>query len=171
MAFSISSCGKNSIRDISEVERISPENLLSAETVSQITGVTMKADEEGIVSEGSTKRITYVSDTDEPKDPVTVQIEQFSESLDTNRIWTDYESARVRRGDMEFVTGIGQDCYIAFPYINVYDRGCYIRISAGSGDNSEQKDLLVKLATSAVAEVEKVIPAETAEAAAANVIK
>ncbi len=172
MAFSMASCGKNSaIKDISEIERISPDKLISAETVSDITGVTMVADSDGIVSEGSTKSITYVSDTDEPEDPVTIQIEQFSESLSTNQVWTDYESSRVRREDMEFITGIGEDCYVAYPYINVYDRGCFIRISAGSGDNGKQRELLERLAVCAVQELEKIIPAETAEAASSNVIK
>lgn len=169
----LTACGKNSaIKDISKIEKIGPDKLISAEVASDISGVTMQQDATGVVSEGSTTTVTYVtSDTDEPGDPITVQIEQFSESLTTNQIWTDYESSRVRRSDMEFVTGIGEDCYIAYPYINVYDRGCYVRISAGSGDGNSQKELLTKLATHAAQEIEKVIPAETAEAASQNVIK
>lgn len=173
LAVSMASCGKNSaIKDISKMEKISPDKLISVETVSDITGVTMTVSKDGIVSEGSTTSVTYVtSGDDEPGDPVTVQIEQFSESLSTNQIWTDYESNRVKRGDMEFVTGIGEDCYIAYPYINVYDRGCYVRISAGSGDSNSQKELLTKLAAHAAQEIENKIPAELASAAAQNVIK
>ena len=72
---------------------------------------------------------------------------------------------------MEFIEGIGEDCYIAYPYINVYDRGCYIRISAGSGNDEAQRELLENLASIAAGEVERVIPLETYQAASENVIK
>lgn len=171
MSISIASCGGSKVAKVSDIERISPDKLITAENVSAIVGVTMQADADGVTNDGSANSITYVADPIGSEDPVTIRIEQFSESLTTTQVWNDYESSRVRREDMEFVEGIGQDCYIAYPYINVYDRGCFIRISAGSGDNDKQKELLKNLASAAAIEVERIIPAETADAAASNVIK
>ena len=164
----LASCGGGSDK---ETTRISPDELLTADTVSDITGVTMKADKEGVTNDGSARTVVYVPNPIGSADTVTVSIEQFSESVTTNQVWADYENSRIRRKDMEFVEGIGEDCYIAYPYINVYVRGCFIRISAGSGDNDEQADLLKSLATSAALKVEGMITPEQVEAANANVLK
>lgn len=168
-AVCISSCG-NSVK-ISEIERLSPDTLITAESVSAICGTTLKADENGVTNDGSARSVTYVPNALGAEDPVTIKIEQFSESLMPTQVWNDYENSRVRRSDMEFVEGIGEDCYIAYPYINVYDRGCFIRISAGSGGDEEQKELLKSLAAAAAAVVENTIPVEAAELTASNVIK
>lgn len=168
MVVSVTACGGNG-KD--EVARISPDELLTADTVSDITGVTMKAHEDGVTNDGSAREVIYVPNPIGSADPVSVRIEQFSDSLTTDQVWADYENSRLRRGDMEFVEGIGEDCYIAYPYINVYVRGCFIRISAGSGDSDEQTELLKSLATSAALKVEGLITAESVEAANANVLK
>ena len=172
LSVSMSACGKNSkVPDVSELEKIAPDQLVTVEAVSAITGVDMKIDENGVTTDGNASSVTYVASSAYSGDPVTIRIEQFSESLTTTQVWNDYENSRIYRGDMEFIDGIGEDCYIAYPYINVYDRGCYIRISAGSGDGSEQREVLETLASIAAGEVERVIPVETYESANSNVIK
>ena len=171
LTLSVTACGGNKALKVSEVEKISPDTLLTAKTVSTLTGVTMKVSDDGVTNDGSARSVTYVPDPIGSADTVTVRVEQFSEALTVSQVWADYENSRLRREDHEFVEGIGQDCYIAFPYINVYDRGCFIRISAGSGDDDEQKELLQNLAKTAAVGVESIISAETADAAASNVIK
>ena len=172
VSVSMSACGKNSkVPDVSELEKIAPDQLVTVDAVSTITGVDMEIDENGVTTDGNGSSVTYVSDPAYSGDPVTIRIEQFSESLTTTQVWDDYENSRIYRGDMEFIEGIGEDCYIAYPYINVYDRGCYIRISAGSGDDAQQRELLETLASIAAGEVERVIPQETYDMATSNVIK
>ncbi len=173
IAASLSACGgRSSVPDISELERIAPDQLITVEAVSTITGVDMKVDENGVTTDGDATSVTYVADPAYSGDPVTIRIEQFSESLTANTVWDHYENSRIYRGDMEFIEGIGEsDCYIAYPWINLYDRDCYVRISAGSGNDEAQRELLENLATIAAGEVERVIPAETYEKALSNVIQ
>ena len=169
---SMSACGKkSSVPDVSELEKIAPDQLITVEAVSAITGLDMEVDENGVTTNGNASSVTYITNPQYSGDPVTIRIEQFSESLTTKQVWDDYEYSRIYRGDMEYIDGIGEDCYIAYPYINVYDRGCYIRISAGSGDDEEQRELLESLASIAAGEVERVIPVETYESAKSNIIK
>ena len=52
---------------------------------------------------------------------------------------------------------IGQEAYIAFPSIHVYDKGCLIDITAGSGADENQKALLMSLATVAAGRLEQII--------------
>ncbi len=172
MSVALAACGGgSSAPDVSELEKISPDQLVTVEAVSTITDVNMKVDENGVTTDGNASSVTYVSDPAYSGDPVTIRIEQFSESLTSKQVWDDYENSRIYREDMEFIEGIGEDCYIAYPYINVYDRGCYIRISAGSGNDEAQRELLENLASIAAGEVERVIPLETYQAESENVIK
>ena len=165
--------GKSGVPDISEIERIAPDKLATVEAVSTLTGVDMKIDENGVTTDGNASSVTYVADPLYSGDPVTIRIEQFSESLTATQVWNDYENSRIYRGveGEEIFQGIGEEYHIAYPFINVYDRGCFIRISAGSGSGSEQKELLENLASIAAGEVERVIPEETYNVAKSNVIK
>lgn len=169
LSISMSACDKTKEP---EVEKLAPDRVITAEKVTAITGIEMQMDEAGVTTIGNASSVTYVSEPAYSGDPVTVKIEQFSDSLDVQQVWKDYELNRIpRESDLEHVEGIGEDCYIAFPYINVYNRGCYIRISAGSGNDDQQRELLKTLATIAVGEVDAVISAEAYENARGNVIK
>lgn len=166
------SCGKSTEKKALEsVERISPDTLITEEFVSEETGVKMSAAEEGIISEGKTKSVTYMPETLGSAEPVTVSIEQFSDSLTVQQVCDDYADDRDRRTDLQIIPGIGSECYIAYPYIGIYDRGCYIKISAGSGDGEEQTNLLINLASQAVTVIEQTISEEAVISAENDVIK
>ena len=57
------------------------------------------------------------------------------------------------------MTELGETAYIAYPTIHVYDRGCIIEVTAGSGSDEDQQQLLVNLAKTAVAKFEQIMPA------------
>jgi hypothetical protein len=168
-AVSLASCGGKTAVEMPT--QLTPDQVISTETASASAGGTLKMSDEGITQDGNKLTVTYVGEPIGSVDAVSIALEQFSDSLSSSQIWKDYETDRVQRADMQFIEGVGQDCYIAFPYINVYDRGCYIRISAGSGDSDEQKSLLISLASQAAAAIEQHISPEAAEAASDNVIQ
>ena len=174
MTISMSACSKKSEtgKGAENIARISPETLLSAETVSGMTGASMVMSEDGVSVDGNGLSVTYVANPIGTADTVSVTVEQFSDTLGVSQVWSDYESNRITRSsDTEFVEGIGEDCYIAYPFINVYVRGCYVRISAGSGNNDSQKNLLMSLAANAAVTIEQQIPAEAVDTGADNAIK
>ncbi|MGN0182561.1 MAG: hypothetical protein ACI4DP_09175 [Candidatus Ornithomonoglobus sp.] len=173
LAVSLTACGGNGkSRGSAEMPaQLSPENILTVEMAANSNGGTMELSSDGIVAEGNKLTATYVGVPLGSVDTVSISLEQFSSTLSSSQIWTDYENERLTRADMQFIDGIGQDCYIAFPYICVYDRGCYIRISAGSGNDDAQKQVLVSLASQAAAQLEAAITPEQAEAASDNVIQ
>ena len=172
MTVAVSSCsGSKEETDISSIPRLSPEALITSELASGMTGSTLVMSEEGVRQDGNGLSVKYLSNPVGVADPVYVKIEQFSEKLPVAQVWSDYESDRIPRADMEFIDGIGEDCYIAYPFINVYVRGCYLRISAGSGSGENQKNALISLATNAAVTIEQLIPAEAVNATTENVIK
>lgn len=165
MIAGLTGCGNDNNNGASsgDVARISPETLISAETASAAAGTTLVMSEEGVVQDGNMLTVTYVPEPIGSYDSVSVSIEQFSDTLSSSQIWTEYENNRIYRTDMQQVEGIGVDCYIAYPYINIFDRGCYIRISAGSGSDEGQKNLLTTLGTTAAVALESAVPADAVE--------
>lgn len=170
MAVSLTACGSKRV-DISEIPQLSPDQVLTVEAAAQSNGGTMTMSDEGIINDGKQLSLTYVGVPLGSVDTISVAIEQFSTSVTASQVWNDYETDRLKRADAQFIDGIGQDCYIAFPYICVFTRGCYIKISAGSGNNDTQKQVLIGLAAQAASGVEALITPEQAEAAAENVIQ
>lgn len=140
---------------------ISPMDILASSDASEFVGYEVVADGD-IVVEGDSKSIVYVSNPKGKKDSVTVKITQFSDTLSKDEIWNRYESGRVKRTSAEFVEGLGTDAYIAFPSIHIYDRGCEITISAGSGNDDEQKELLKRIGERAVMNFQRIITDDTA---------
>ena len=176
MTFALASCGggeteQQNNNNIAAISRISPDTLITVETAASIANNTMRMSDEGIVDDGKTLTVTYVSEPIGQGDSVSVSIEQFSDTLSTSDVWNDYEYNRITRSDQINVDGIGSACYIAFPYINVYTRGCYIRISAGSGNDENQKNTLINLAAAAAVAVENAIPSEAVGNSSDNVIR
>lgn len=164
IALSLTACGENAESPKkSAVPVLNPDSVLSLASASSATGSSLVLSDDGIVNDNGMITCTYVANPIGSADPVSVGIMQFSDSVSAQQVWNAYEDARVYRTDMEFVQGIGEDCYIAYPFICVYDRGCYIRISAGSGNTQDQKNMLINLATAAASAVESAIPEDAAE--------
>lgn len=171
IAVSLTACGSGSGKNAEMPAQLSPDTVLTVMMAAQSNGGTMDLSPEGIVAEGNMLTATYLGVPLGSVDPVSISIEQFSNSLSTSQVWDDYENDRLMRPDMQFIDGIGQDCYIAFPYICVFDRGCYIKITAGSGNDDGQKATLISLASQAAAQIEAAITPEQAAAAADNIIQ
>lgn len=171
MIAGLAGCGGGDDRNtaVQEIPRVSPDMLISAETASAAAGNTLSLSDTGIVSEGNKLTAVYETDPVGAADGVTVSIEQFSDTLSTTEIWNEYENTRILRSDNEKIEGIGADCYVAYPYIHIYDRGCHITISAGSGSDEGQKALLTNLGTAAAVALEALIPADAVESG--NVIQ
>jgi hypothetical protein len=110
------------------------------------------------VTDGNESTATYLSDPIGSGDPVIVQVINPTDAVSPEDIWNNYESNRISRSSAEFVEDIGEDAYIAYPSIHVFDRGCEIVITAGSGSDDGQSALLEKLAQTAVSNIESIMP-------------
>ena len=158
----VSPAARSTVPKITEAEIVSPDTLITAEDATAVAGAAMNMTAEGVHIDGSFRTVDFVpADTNSTAYPVSVSIEQFSDSLSVSQVWTDYENHRLSRvGDAQMITGVGEDCYVSYPYINVYARGCYLKISGGSGDNEAQRDMLINLANRALLVLNERIPAD-----------
>lgn len=92
------------------------------------------------------------------QDPVIVEITQYTEAIPKENVWYEYDNDRIKRSSAEAIPELGEDAFIAFPSIHVFDRGCHIKITAGSGNTEEQRTTLLTLAQTAVSRIEAVMP-------------
>ena len=142
------------------VPQIDPVAILSPDEVYEALGYAYVPVIDGglIYHDGDWRHsMTYVSDPKGQGDSVTVTVSQYTDTVTPETVWYTFDEKRQKRSDKEGVDGLGECAYIALPSIHVYDRGCSIDITAGSGDTWEQKQLLILLAQKAVANLANVI--------------
>lgn len=140
---------------------IDPASLITLDDVVVNAGYTPVIEPSKTSREGNIATVMYRSEPVGKNDTVSVTITQFTDEMDYQMIFEKYEQEKSRRSSAEIIPGIGQEAYIAFPSIHVYDRGCLIDITAGSGSNDEQKTLLQSLALTAAQRLEEIVPDNT----------
>ena len=159
MALSLCACGgKNQQKEIPQME---PTELVTIDDVSAYAGYIPVIKES--TRDGNRSSVLYVSDPIGQYDPVEVKLIQFNDEMGYQQIYDYYEQQKSMRQDAELLESLGQESYIAYPTIHVYDRGCLIEITAGSGSGDEQRQLLKQLATNAASRLEEIVPEYNAE--------
>ncbi len=143
------------------IPEIDPASLITVDDVATNTGYTPVVEPTETTRDGNRSSVLYVSDPLGQYDPVKVTLTQFTDTIDYEQIFSEYEADKASRAAAELIGGIGQEAYIAFPTIHVYDRGCLIEITAGSGADDTQRNLLKGLAITAASRLESVIPDQT----------
>ncbi len=137
---------------------LDPSALLTVEQATAAVGYELTAD--GITADADgTKTVLYHPEPLGLADTVQVSVKQYSESVSKDSIRSEFDSDREARSDAEAVDATGVDVYIALPSIRMYYDGYYITITAGSGSDDGQKNLLVSLAQTAAANLSTLLPA------------
>jgi hypothetical protein len=142
------------------IPEVNPLDLLSAEDVYNGIGYAYAPvlDGDTYVRDGNKATATYRSEQLGQGDPVIISVTQFNETVSKETVWYEYDYDRVMRSSAEAISNLGEDAFLAFPTIHVYDRGCHIEITAGSGDTDDQRNMLINFATTAVAKFETIMP-------------
>lgn len=143
------------------VPDIDPASLITADDVTINAGYSPVVEPSGTTREGNIGTVLYRSEPVGQQDTVSVKVTQFTDTIDYQQLFEEYEQAKAKRPSAVLVEGIGQEAYIAFPSIHIYDRGCIIEITAGSGADETQTNLLKNLAITATGRLEEIIPDNT----------
>ena len=161
----ISSCGGKK-DDQSNVDitlpQIDPVSLLPANDVYTALDFAYVPVVDGgvVVNEGNTSSVVYVSDPKGEHDSIEVTVTQKTDAISADTIKAYYNESMQKRADAMTVSNLGEIAYIAYPSIYVYNSGCIIKITAGSGADADQQNLLIKLATIASGNLDKLVEAE-----------
>lgn len=147
----------------SPVPRLNASEILTADTVIAYAGFEPVLDGGAATEDGNKTSALYRTEPVGQADTVEITIMQYDESTSIEDVWNSYAEDKAARTTAEEITELGENAYIAFPSINIYDRGCYIKITAGSGSDDAQRNLLIYLAREAVAKFESIWPAPAVE--------
>ncbi len=145
------------------IPEIDPASLVTVDDVAINAGYTPVVEPTEVTRDGNTATVLYRSEPIGQYDPVKVTVTQFTDTIDYQQIFAQYEQEKAARSTAEVIGGIGQEAFIAFPTIHVYDRGCLIEITAGSGSDDTQRNLLKNLAITASGKLEAIVPDQTGE--------
>ena len=140
---------------------VDPASLITPEDIAANAGYTPVVEASQTTREGNTATVLYRSEPVGQYDTVRVTVTQFTDTIDYQQIYAAFDQTKMTRPSAETITGVGQDAYVAFPSIHVYDRGCVIDITAGSGADDVQRNLLINLALTAAGRLEAIIPDRT----------
>ena len=149
---------------------IDPSTLITADDVAAMTGYYPVLESGAVKYDGNTATALYVSDP-MGQDPVEITVHQYNEEVPIVNVWYDYDTDRAYRSSAEEIANLGETAFIAFPSINIYDRGCYVRITAGSGSDENQRNLLLNLAYTAIPRLEEIMPSVSQEDAAGAIVQ
>lgn len=144
------------------IPEISPLDLISAEDVYAAINYAYAPvlDGDTCVRDGNKATAFFRSEPIGQGDPVIIEITQYSDTVSKENVWYEYDNNRIKRPSAQTIENMGEDAFIAFPSIHVFDKGCYIKITAGSGDTEEQRNALMTLASTAVAKLDAIISAK-----------
>ena len=138
------------------VPPVKPTDIISeAEAEFAVGGTDLSLEFDAVVDLGdNTYKATYLTNPLGGGDPVIVKVVYPSLELTEGDIKTRFNDGYSSRVNKRKIEGIGESAYVAFPTLNIYDRGHIINITAGSGDTQKQLDLLISLGKTAVANLD-----------------
>lgn len=124
--------------------QLKPGELLSAEEVQTISGYQLIG-EETLARQKST--VVYQSDPVGATDPVIVDVYQYNGRTSEALIRQQYEEWKEKRPSAQEIDGFtGVDAFLAYPSLHLYKDGIHVVITAGSGSDEAQAELLQRLA-------------------------
>ena len=159
LVLTVSLCACSSQKNNSDsIPAIDPAALVTVEDIAANAGYTPVIEASETTRDGNTATVMYRSEPIGQNDIVRVTVTQFTDQIDSQQLYAKFSQDREARPLAETVPAIGHDAFIAFPSIHVFDRGCIIEITAGSGSGETQRNMLKSLALTAAQRIEAIMP-------------
>lgn len=131
-----------------EIYSLNPSDVLTADNLSMLVTYPLICN---VISDTPESKTLLCQSDPAGNDPIRIDVEQYSEKTAKSDIAAKYNSDKAKRSsaeDIELESGF--EGYIAYPYVKIYHDGYYITVTAGSGNDDEQKQLLTEIAAVAV---------------------
>lgn len=77
-------------------------------------------------------------------DPLIAELYAYNDKTSAEDIYAEFQKKRKLRSDSEEVTEYDAEAFVAYPSINIYKDGYMVVVTAGSGPDEAQKQLLIE---------------------------
>lgn len=134
-----------------------PTDVISLSNAQETVGheYTLIMKDDAVKQDGNHLSVTYLAEPLGSGDNVSIDLYIQDENHDENSVKNKFEASRNKRSDFIQVEGLGDDAYIAYPTLHLYSNGVYTAITAGSGSNDAQSELLINLGKIAQSNIER----------------
>lgn len=144
MLLTLVSCGKKNGMESENNVNLTAESIITAENVKEIVTYETSATTENTHS----KSVVRYDSVPRGQDPVIVEL--YSDKENASKVYDEFKKRKEKRPKAQDVTDLGVEAYIAYPSVNLYRDGYRIVITAGSGADEAQSEILKKAAEIAV---------------------
>lgn len=157
MILGLTACGNGggglgAVATPTPIPQISPEQVLPIDSAMSAVGYDLVSDG-GSETDGA-KSVLYRSEPIGKHDVVRVTLYQFSDQVTKDDVSNKFYEVKDSRPSAEVIPSVGDDAFLAYPSVHVYKDGRYVQITAGSGADDSQHELLVSLAKTAAGNME-----------------
>lgn len=135
-----------------------PTDVISLDTACQNycgEDYTFVMKDDAVKQEGNHLYTAYITDPLGAGDNIYVDIYITDENNDSNSIKNKFEASKNKRSDFIAVDDLNAEAYITYPTIHLYTNDVYAAITAGSGSDDNQTELLINLGKTALENIEK----------------
>lgn len=129
------------------VTTVSPSALISTEEAAPFLSYQPYAETESGRKKSS---VLYRSEPKGKGDTIKVEVYQPTPGFTAEAMRQQFDTNRKMRPSAAAAEGLGAEAFIAYPSIHLYTEECYIIITAGSGSDEAQTELLKSLAAVAL---------------------
>ncbi len=138
------------------VELITPDRIISLNEAIGASGAEALTDGE-VKKIGNRLEVCYNANPIGSADNVKVELVYYSDEYPRSSVEELFNSDRDRLLIYEEISNMGERAFIAFPSIYIYEKGFYVKITAGSASDDTQAEILKKLGQTAAENLEKYI--------------
>lgn len=134
-----------------------PTDVISLDTACQNyagDGYTFIMKDDAVKQEGNHLYATYLAEPLGAGDNIYVDIYITDENNNSSSIKNTFEASKNKRSDFVAVEDLNAEAYITYPTIHLYSNDVYAAITAGSGSDDEQAELLINLGKTALENIE-----------------
>lgn len=135
---------------------VAPTDIISIEDAAAVINYAPVIDGGSITKEGDKSSVLYRSEPIGSGDIIKVSVTQYTKEITKEQIKTEFDTGKSKRPKAIDIGSI-ENCYLAYPSIHLYKDGYHIEITAGSGGEDAQKQLLEQLASRALENLNKLI--------------
>ena len=139
-----------------KVELINPDEIITLNEASEIAqGYTLKQGE--VKKTGNKLSVIYNADPLGSGDNIQIELVYYSDEYPRSSVEELFKSEHQKLMVYEEVSDMGEQAFISFPSIHIYEKGFYLKITGGSGNDTTQASVLKSLGQVAMKNMNKYI--------------
>ena len=132
-----------------------PTDVISLSSAKETVGGEYIMKDDAVKQDQNHLSVTYLAEPLGSGDNIFIDLYIQDKNHDENSVKSKFEASKNKRSDFIRVEGLGDDAYIAYPTLHLYSNGVYAAITAGSGSNDTQSELLINLGKIAQSNIER----------------